>query len=169
VWTGRVEWGADDPRQIADVLRSTSQSEEVRSAEQAAAEWLEDYLTIYRVVESGQAKKDAKRAGHAERTLHRARTAIGVSVTSAGFPRQSWWAKPGMSPDDVSKWLAARQSGQTDGETHRYGITGSSGTTESRSDPVVPRANVPPRDGPTDDTTDGGTGGLFDWDPLEGS
>ena len=146
VWTGKVEWTGEDERQIAEVLRSVGEPEDVRSATEEAAAWLSDYLSQHQVVESVKAKTEGKRAGHSEATLKRVRPRIGAGVHQHGFPRRSWWAKPGMTPDEVDAWLSQWDQASGDdgpgpvgsghGESGLFDLTGLTEPTECRSGPV---------------------------------
>lgn len=153
VWTGRIQWGADDPRQIGELLRSSAESADARSATDEAADWLSDYLTIHTVVDSLKVKFDGKGAGHSLSTIQRARARIGAGTKSHGMPRMTSWAKPGMTPDEVDAWIACQSFQTLDhppvvpnaGESGHRETTGTTGTTDRRSEPVVPVVPVVPR------------------------
>jgi hypothetical protein len=137
VWTGQIRWGADDPRQIGEVLRNVGESDESRSLTDEASDWLSDYLAIHTVVDSNRARVDGKAAGYSASTLKRARAKIGAGSKPYGFPRRTIWSKPGMTPDEVDEWLE-RHWDQPSGETRHDGLTGPTGPTRLGSTPVVP-------------------------------
>lgn len=112
VWTGQVAWQGEDPRSIADVLRIAGEESRDRTAIEEAAGWLADFLAIHRVASSEDIKKAGGGYGHSERTLKRARERLGAGLNNHGFPRRTWWSKPGMTPDEVDEWF---QSGQAEG------------------------------------------------------
>jgi hypothetical protein len=101
VWTGKVRWGADDPRQIGEVLRNIGESGVSRSLTDEASNWLSDYLAIHIVVDSSQVRADGKAAGYGETTLKRARSKIGAESTNYGYPKRAFWSKPGLTPDEI--------------------------------------------------------------------
>ena len=101
VWTGRLRWGDSDNRSISEVLRSAAESADARSATDEAAGWLADYLQIHDVASSQVVKAAGKEAGHGVDGLKRARQRIGAGAISDGFPRRTYWSKPGMTPDQA--------------------------------------------------------------------
>jgi hypothetical protein len=142
---GRIEWLGETDRHARDLLAAPP--EEDRTERATAEAWLEDFLTAEGKALSKDIKAAARKADIAERTLQRARKALGVVSINEGFPRQSYWALP--EPSDRSgatSQVRARGSGTT-------GTTGpdqqlyddADGTTE----PVVPT--------PTHGTTGGAT------------
>jgi hypothetical protein len=131
VITGRVEWRGEDDRSITDVLRSAATPSADQTATTDAAGWLVDYLKLVEVAASEDVLTEGKKYGHAKRTVQRARERIRAGVTSHGFPRRTYWSRPGMEPDDVVAWLDASgasganaaQSCQSPGETQQLGMT----------------------------------------------
>ncbi len=105
VWTGQIVWTGETDRTIADVLRSTGESADTRTATAEAAAWLVDYLKICDVASSQDVKKDGKTAGHGIDALKRARQKIAAGATSHGFPRRTYWSAPHLTPDEVTAWL----------------------------------------------------------------
>jgi len=158
VWTGHVVWQGEDDRSIAEVLRSAAEPSSERTELDGCAGWLGDYLTIHTVALSDTVKAEAKKYGHKERTLHRARKKIGAGYTDHGFPRRTWWSRPGLTPDEVKAWLDQSDDDAAPvvpvpGETHQVGMTGTTGALTSTSGPVVPVVpplRVPTREGTTD-------------------
>jgi hypothetical protein len=156
IWTGRVVWGVDDPRSIGEVLTASAEGKEASTATDDAAGWLLDYLTLNTAVAANQIKADGKAEGHSESTLKRARQKIGAGASSRGYPRRSYWSKPGMSPDDVDAYLDAvlvDSVGPDGGESEQSDLTGLDGPTKRRSQPVGsvgPTVQAPTRVGPTD-------------------
>jgi len=102
VWSSRIEWGADRPQSIREVLEANAESTETRTATGEAAEWLLGYLTSQGgIAESSEVQAQARRQGHAESTVKRARQRLGViSKSSGGFQRSTTWSLPGTQPDD---------------------------------------------------------------------
>lgn len=124
VWTSHVVWQGDDPRSIADVLRTAADQPADRSEVDECAGWLGDYLSIERVVLSDAVKAAAKKFGHKEHTVKRARQRIGAGITSHGFPRRTWWSHPDLTPDEVTEWL--RQQSEQPADTPVGTIPGES-------------------------------------------
>jgi hypothetical protein len=96
--TGRLEWAGEVAGSIGDAVRRGTESGVDRSAVAEAADWLSDYL----VTEGGRArsaviKRAGTSAGHSEDAIKRARTRLGLTVESVGFPRATWWCS---SPTD---------------------------------------------------------------------
>ncbi len=94
VWTGRIDWLGDAALSLYDAIAATAVTAHDRSDQDAAAEWLADYLTGDEPIESGKVKRAAAQAGHAVATLQRARGALGIVVSSVGFPRKTCWSLP---------------------------------------------------------------------------
>ncbi len=95
IWTGALEWLADSPWSIADALAASGEHPDTRTATRDATEWLRDYLqTAGGGAPSGEIKAAAKEAGHAERTLTRARQQLRITPEPQGFPRVTYWLLP---------------------------------------------------------------------------
>lgn len=91
-WTGKVVWGASSAASIGDAMRRGAQSAEDKTATTEAAEWLDDYLTMNGgSASSADIKRDGAKAGHSQDTLKRAKTKLGLTVQSSGFPRHTDW------------------------------------------------------------------------------
>jgi hypothetical protein len=87
VWTGETE------RRVRDIMADHDGEHTERDE---AADWLTGYL----MDNGGEAPfadivKAGRVNGHAERTLRRAARRAGIEITSAGFPRRTFWALPG--------------------------------------------------------------------------
>lgn len=93
----RLVIGGETHHSGRDLLTDES-ADDRRIRTGAATEWLKGQLTGPRP--SAQLKAAAKAAGHAWRTVQRARDELGVEVTSAGFPKQTTWALPGGATKD---------------------------------------------------------------------
>lgn len=91
-WTGRVVWGEELQESIGSVMGRAG-TETDRTATSEAAEWLEDVLSAG-VMASSAVKEQAKKAGHTVDALKRACKRLDVVVTSAGFPRRTYWELP---------------------------------------------------------------------------
>lgn len=95
-WTGRLKWTGEVDGTMAEIMTRSADPEKGATAE--ASDWLRDYLES----QGGTApKKDVLKAGqaagHATRTLTRAREQLKVTYESAGFPRQTFWTLPGTA------------------------------------------------------------------------
>ena len=93
-WTSRLLWTGEVETSIADAVRNAAADNDDRSATQDAVEWLEAYLTQEGEADSAAVKKAARAAGHADRTLARAREKLRVVVKKNGFPPRTWWSLP---------------------------------------------------------------------------
>lgn len=97
-WTGRLQWTGEVEGSMHEIMTRTADPERGATAE--AAQWLSDYLTS---VGGEAAKVDVEKAGrvagHAPRTLQRARERLRLEVTSYGFPRRTHWVIPGSQVD----------------------------------------------------------------------
>jgi len=103
VWTGRVVWGANRDQSISEVLESSGETADTRSAVGEAAEWLRDYLvSVGGCSESAAVKDEGKRAGHSPDALKRARVRIKVTSESTGFPRRTYWRLQSEQPSGSS-------------------------------------------------------------------
>lgn len=92
-WTGRLVWGADLAESIGSVLGRAGDGTD-NTATGEAAEWLLDYLSINGPVSSAKVKADGAKVGHSQDALKRARQRIRAVITSAGFPRVTYWDMP---------------------------------------------------------------------------
>jgi AAA domain/DnaB-like helicase N terminal domain len=91
--TGQLVWGDDVDGTIGEALRRANEDPDNRSATEEAADWLSDYLTARGPwVHSAETKADARKAGHNEEALRRARRKLKVKIEYQGYPRQSYWA-----------------------------------------------------------------------------
>lgn len=136
---GRVEWLGETSQNARDLLAGPEQVPEDRTERATAEAWLEDYLTEQDKAPSFDAKKAARAAGIAERTLERARRSLGVISTNEGFPRKSYWSLPTSRASDAT----------TPTRAHEHGATGATGPDQRESEsptgataavaPVAPR------------------------------
>lgn len=95
VWTGRVDWQAETPRSLSEMMEAASEGAENRTATQEAADWLHDWLTSQGGSDdSASIKREGAKAGHSQDSLKRARRRIGALSTSEGFPRHTFWTLP---------------------------------------------------------------------------
>lgn len=93
--TGKVEWLGEASGTVADAMRRAGDPSEDRSAAAEAAEWLADYLSARSGVgPSAEIKAAAKRAGHSDFAMRRARQKLGIVAESSGYPRQTYWSLP---------------------------------------------------------------------------
>jgi len=92
-WTGRIVWGEDLHESIGSVMdRAADETDKTATGE--AAGWLLDFLTMKAPVSSAMVKAEGAKAGHSQDALKRARQRIRAIVTSAGFPRVTYWDLP---------------------------------------------------------------------------
>lgn len=140
-FVGRMEWLGETDRDARTLLAAVELDHEDRTERDAAADWLEDFLTptpgdAREKVASKDVKKAARDAGFSERTLARARASLAVKVISEGFPRESFWSLPeppsDASPDsDATPPVGARgggttgPGGTTGDDLHVCGVSGS--------------------------------------------
>jgi hypothetical protein len=94
----RIGWMGDSPH-TAESLLAASRDDEDRDAVQEAVEVLRAILENG-PVPSEEAKKDARKAGVADRTLIRAKSILGVKSRKVGFTgKGAWlWSLPGQNP-----------------------------------------------------------------------
>lgn len=93
--TGQIAWGDERQETIAEALQRTVTDPEERSALDEAAEWLDDYLDSRDGhAEAGLALTAGRAAGHAERTLQRARRKLGLQAQKTGFGGAWEWSRP---------------------------------------------------------------------------
>jgi energy-coupling factor transporter ATP-binding protein EcfA2 len=99
VWTGAVEWLGDAGRTVDEISAAVAEGgTDYLSATEEAAGWLQDYLETVGGPKASSIVKDAgRKAGHAERTLQRARKLLRLRVSSEGKPRQTIWELPEKS------------------------------------------------------------------------
>ena len=90
---GRLVFLGETDTSVDDILNDSTDAHD-RGEQDAAAAWLEDYLTVQGKAKSADAKKAGRAAGFAERTLTRACKSLNVIVASEGFPRMTYWALP---------------------------------------------------------------------------
>ncbi len=95
--TGQLEWGPEYCETIGDILARSSRDPEEKAALDEAAQWLEDYLRERQMqARAGDAINAGKAAGHAERTIQRARKKLGLEKTKAGFQGAWMWSLPNL-------------------------------------------------------------------------
>lgn len=91
---GKVAWGDERMVSIRDAMANAEQDSGARTAVAEAVEWLTEYMELYGpAVDAKAVKRDARQAGHAERTLTRARSKLGFITRSkpGTFPRETQW------------------------------------------------------------------------------
>jgi hypothetical protein len=98
VWTGQLEWLGESERSLRDLVEQAAAERSDRGAVQDATEWLTDYLTeqggcVARTV----IVEAAKRAGHSQATIDRARHTAHIRSEGRGFPRVAYWLLPPTS------------------------------------------------------------------------
>lgn len=92
----RVCWCAEPVNMTADDALSEERDDDARSEREAVAEWLRDALAAG-PMPAKDVKQEAKENSIAERTLKRAKKAIGAEARRQGFGRGAtwYWALPG--------------------------------------------------------------------------
>jgi hypothetical protein len=94
IWCGKLRWDGESDLTISDALEAATTGDDGSAVSDAAA-WLVDYLEQQGGGASAKDVKAAARdAGHAERTLHRARKKKKITVESHGYPCTSYWLLP---------------------------------------------------------------------------
>lgn len=107
---GRFLWGGESSLTAEQVLATPAGTED-KSEQDEAKEFLRDLLSEG-PLPSSEVKKQAKEAGIAERTLWRAKTALGVKAVKGGF-QEGWnWSLPPEACQKDSK--AANSEGLAD-------------------------------------------------------
>lgn len=102
VYTGRVVWTGETDRTLQDALSSSAEDTDVRGAVDEAGLWLTDFLTQNGgVSDRADIERGGRAAGHSSNSLKRARTKLGITCSSYGFPRRTAWALPGTQPDQA--------------------------------------------------------------------
>ena len=147
IWTGHIRWEGEIDQRIDELLASSADSTEARSATAEAADWLEDHLQAEGGTDDSAAiKKAGARAGHSQDALKRARGGIKAEVTSEGFPRRTTWTLPQGVPG-----LSGQHSRGTSGETAPTALTAPTAGAATSTSPVgavgavgAPPATLPP-------------------------
>jgi len=139
----------DSPMTAREHAADTYESEhgEDRQDRAEAEKWLEEYLQIEGPsAKSSEAKRSAKAAGISERTLQRARKALGVIIGYVGNPPLSTWTLPtpasdGTTPNDGTT------AGQDDmprsaNETDWHNVAQRHGQQICHENPAVPSTHT---------------------------
>jgi hypothetical protein len=101
IWTSRVRWIGESDLSIADALMAVGESADARTAVKDAEDWLRDFLVgMGGCAASAKVKDAAEEAGHATRTLGRARQNLHIEAKSEGFPRVTYWCVPEVGDPD---------------------------------------------------------------------
>lgn len=138
--TGGITWGGDAPDVTPSTALAGAEDDDDRSERTEAEDWLKELLDEQGEVEAAEAKRAARKAGIAERTLDRARRRLGAKTHRRGFGKGAVyvWSMPEFH-DSQSPMLAnddhvghARQSpehGNHGGHAgdHAHSVTESSG------------------------------------------
>jgi hypothetical protein len=118
-----VQWDGISEHAAASLLSepATEDDRDDRSARDEAAGWLTDYLTDNGgEATPGDAKKAAREAGIAPRTLERARLKARVKIKRSGFPARTVWVLGGTDSPQTRQSRQAPgtgEPGETGGET----------------------------------------------------
>jgi hypothetical protein len=101
VFAGKVKWLEETNRSVSEAMATAGEGPDAASASSEATNWLSDYLeSVGGGIDSATAKKDARKAGHSDYALRRARTRLKVRVEDFGYPRRTYWMLPGPSGVD---------------------------------------------------------------------
>lgn len=98
---GRLRWTEDVEGSIGELMRRASEdeaaAEETRHRTEDAKAWLEDFFDecVGREARRPDVIKAAHAAGHAERTIERARAKLKIARSYSGFPRVAIWRLEG--------------------------------------------------------------------------
>lgn len=147
ITTGKLVWNADSSRSLTDVLESTAEGREGRSAAKEAGDWLLDYL----ILEGGSAasvdiKRDGAKAGHSQDALKRARTKVGVTVSNIsrpGVPRSTVWNHSQCSPGESALITPIALIAPTDRESEQSGQSVQSAETPREASRLAPDLSAP--------------------------
>lgn len=147
-WTGRLHWTGEVNVSMNDIMRSAADPERGATAEASA--WLTDYLTdIGGTAAKVDIEKAGRVAGHAPRTLQRARERLRYEVSSEGFPRRTFWSIPGTQVDPNVGDQPLPEGGaddpiSPDPETSKI-INGANSAPSNESRPVMPMTPTEPQ------------------------
>ena len=98
IWTGQLRWLAPSDRTLRDAIELAGARTGDRTAAQAAAVWLEDFLTSEGgTAAAGTLLQCGRKAGHSRSALYLAKVALNLTSDFRGFPRTSYWALPPSS------------------------------------------------------------------------
>lgn len=91
-WIGKADLSADQ-------ILASRESDEERSQQDLATDWLREYLLSCpeQTKASADILRDARLDGHSQRTIQRAREQLGVTIRHEGFPRHTFWTLPPQS------------------------------------------------------------------------
>jgi hypothetical protein len=119
IWTGKLVWTGDRSESISDVLESSAETAEVRSATSEATDWLTDFLgSMGGSAPSAIVKEKGRTAGHSISALTRARVRAYVVVGSGGYPRATTWSLPKPKTPPPSP-----ETRREIGTVHAYGVS----------------------------------------------
>lgn len=88
--TGTIRWCGTSSTTIKSAM--ADQGMEIQGAIGEAVEWLEDYLAMKPGTARMEVLQAARKAGHAEATVKRAATRLGVLSITQGYPRTATWS-----------------------------------------------------------------------------
>lgn len=149
--TGALSWHGTSTTTVKGAMADPGM--EVQGALGEACEWLTDYLSMHPGTPRVEVMRDASKAGHADRTIKRAATSIGVVSRTEGFPRRAMWS---LAP------LSGHSRANAPGESTDKGLTGPTGVDLRKREqppltvgPVGPVGPVSRDEGPTADECPG--------------
>jgi hypothetical protein len=117
VWRGESSRSADELTVRRSTTGTLTDADETKSATQEAVEWLSDVLAAGEL-ECGEVKRMALKAGHAWRTVGRARQALNVTSTRTGFGKEckSAWGLPDSPEIATRASIPMRSDNGTSGD-----------------------------------------------------
>lgn len=131
-WTGKLVWCGEVEGSVEDAMARGADNGD-RTATSEAADWLGDYLSEQGgEADSAAVKLAARKAGHTESALQRARKRLKIVTESVGFPRKTIWRLPPVdNPAPVvspSRFTHGESETTEMNETTGQNVTGSRGT-----------------------------------------
>lgn len=109
---GVVNWLGKSDKSVSDAMDLVGDGESVTATGEAVM-WLEDHLSSPSTLRSSaDIKLAARKAGHSESAIARARKRLNVQVTTEGFPRTSSWALPKGRKIETSSASVLREQDQ---------------------------------------------------------
>jgi len=131
----RFAFKGQSERSVRDILRGRDDEGENLTKLDLAIEWLREYLDQQGPTEGGKVLRAAYNVPIAERTLERARSALGVITKPQGFQQPWRWHLPESLPSVTAKEPAIPS--QSPLEPPVLADTGDSGPDQAKREPVL--------------------------------
>jgi putative DNA primase/helicase len=109
ITTSRVSWGGKVEGSARDILADAEQSQEEsagRTERDEAAAFLRSILAD-KPIKASQVLREAKDAGHSERTIRRAKDDLGIKAVKEGMEGGWVWQLPKVATTSYTKTVAA--------------------------------------------------------------